>query len=387
MKRLSIIIMACALTFAGYAQKKPKINKANKARENGELAEAKEIIDAAIEHEKTKDDGKTWYYRGLIYATIDTISNEQYSTLTDNALEEAMEAFRMADSLGEEGKDYFLTGEFGLPITKTQQIDGYYSYYYNRAVGAFQDSDFQNAVDAFAKSYYIIPEDTNAYINAAYAAHNGELWDAAKKHYRLALDKGAESKDLYYNFVNILSAVDKDNEKSLEVINEGLDKFPNDGVLQKNRINVLIGLEKIDEARADLIKAIEAEPDNANLHFTLGVLWEELDSLDKAAEAYKAAIAVDPDHFESNFNYGVILINKANETIKERNNLGMSKADQRKAKELGPKIMENLKEAMPQWERVYEIKPDETQAIETLAYIYTQLDMPEKANEMQEKLD
>jgi len=387
MKRTYIIMMALVVSLAGYAQKKPKITKANQARENGDLAEAKAIIDAAIEYEKVKDDGKTWYYRGLIYATIDTTSNEQYASLSDNALEEAVAAFNKADEIDPEGKGYYVTGMMGIPVLKEQQISNYYSYYYNKAVMAFQDSEYQTAVDAFEKSYYIVPDDTNAYINAAYAAHNGQLYDAATKNYRLAIDNGATSKDLYYNYVSILTSALDDKEAALAVVDEALGKYPSDGTLQKNRINLLINMGKIDEARSNLEQAIESEPDNANLYFTLAVINDELKEQERAIKAYLKAIEIDPNHFEANFNYGVILINQANETIKESNSLGMSKADQKKARELEPVINQKLKDALPQWEKVHEINSSDRTAMETLAYIYTQLKMKEKANAMNKKLD
>ena len=52
MRTLFTLLLA-AICVVGYAQKKPKINQALTALEDGELAEAKSIIDAAIEHEKT----------------------------------------------------------------------------------------------------------------------------------------------------------------------------------------------------------------------------------------------------------------------------------------------------------------------------------------------
>lgn len=387
MKRTYFILMALVLCTASYAQKKPKINKANQAREQGDLAEAKSIIDEAIVYEKTKDDGKTWYYRGLIYATIDTTSNEQYAGLADNALEEAMKAFQKADEIDPEGKSYYTTGQFGIPVLKAQQVENYYSYYYNKAVVAFQDSQFQEAVDNFEKSYFIQPADTNAYINAAYAAHNGELYDAAIKNYQLAIDKGANSKDLYSNYVNILASVKKDNDKALEVVEKALEAYPADNELSKTRINLLINSGKTEEAKNNLEKAIEAEPDNVNLYFTLGVLNDELGESEKAIAAYKKGLAVDPDHYETNFNYGVILINEANDVIKESNSLGMSKADQKKARDLEPVIVEKLKQALPQWEKIYEIRPEDRTAMETLAYIYTQLNMKDKAAKMNALLD
>lgn len=382
MKRILIVLLAITVSFAGYSQKKPKINKANRAREKGELAEAKEIIDAAIEHEKTKDDGKTWYYRGLIYATIDTTSNEQYNNLSDNALQEAMEAFRKADELNDKDSEYYITNDIGLPVAKPQQLNNYYSFYYNQAIEAFQNSQFEEAVANFEKSYTIFPEDTNSYVNAAYAAHNGELYDKAKENYRKAIDAGAVNKDLYNNYANILLTVDKDQDKALEVINEALEEFPEDGALAKARINILIEQGKIDEARQSLESAIEDEPDNANLYFTLGVLNDELDKRERAIEAYKKAIEIDPDHYESNYNYGVVLINQANDAIKERNNLGLSKADQKKARDMEPLITKKLEAALPQWEKIYELKPEDQTAQETLIYLYEQLDMKDKAKKI-----
>merc|ERR1712000_252064 len=130
-------------------------------------------------------------------------------------------------------------------------------------------------------------------------------------------------------------------------VDTALEVFPTDGALIKNRINLLIQLEKVEEAKTDLKKAIESEPENTDLYFTLGILLDETGDLEGSKEAYKKAIAITPNHFESNYNYGVILINEANEIIKEVNNLGMSKADQKKADEMQPKIKEKLKEALP----------------------------------------
>lgn len=388
MRQFYVTVLACLLTFAGYGQKaeKPKINKANMAREKGDLAEAQRIIDLATDYEKTKDNGKTWYYRGLIYATIDTTSNAEHAGLSDNALQIAMESFNKAKEMGD-ASDYYINNDFGLPVLMGQQIDAYYSFYYNQGVNAFGASEYETAVSAFESSYAVLPTDTNAYINAAYAAHNGELFEAAKKNYRAALDNGAKAKDLFYNYVNILSSIDKDTESALQVVAEGRELYPADGTLAKNQINMMIQSGQIEEARTNLEKAIESEPDNPNLYFTLAAMHEQLEDEDAAVGAYQKALEIDPNHFESNFNMGVILIDRANQVIKERNNLGVSKADLAKAREMEPLIDQKLKDALPQWERVYEVRPTEKSAIETLRYIYSQLKMNDKAEEMQNVLD
>lgn len=388
MKQLYVFLLACFIGFAGYSQKekKPKINKANSLREKGELAEAKAIIDAATQHEKTKDDGKTYYYRGLIYATIDTTSNAEHAALSDNALSIAMESFNKAKAMGE-ASSYYVNNDIGLPILLAQQIDGYYSYYYNIGVTGFSDGEYEKAVGGFENSYLIFPTDTNAYINAAYAAHNGELYDAAKKNYQASIDNKAISKDLYYNYINILTSIDNDNEKALEIVRKGREIYPTDATLAKNEINMLIQLDRIDDAKTNLEKAIEAEPDNPNLYFTLASMYEQLEDEEAALNAYRNALKVDPNHFESNFNMGVMMIDRASEVIKQRNDLGVSKADLKKASALDPIIDQKLKDALPQWEKVYEVRPTEKSAIETLRYIYTMLKMNKKADEMQNALD
>ncbi|MEP4595690.1 MAG: tetratricopeptide repeat protein, partial [Cyclobacteriaceae bacterium] len=305
MKRSILLTAILAISIAGFSQKKPKINKANSLREKGDLAEAKAIIDDAVEFEKIKDNGKTWYYRALIYATIDTTSNAEKAALSDNALEEAVAAFAKANELGDPDKEYFITNDLGLPVSQSQQEDTYYSYYFNTAIEAFEAQEFQTAVDQFYKSAQVKAGDTNSFKNAAYAAHNGELWDAAVKGYSDAIDAGAKSLDMFLNLVSIQSTVKEDSEAALAAVRRGREVYPLNSDLAKNEINLLIKLDQVEEAKNNLEAAIADEPDNTNLIFTLAAMYEELDQEDKAMEAYNQALEVDPNHFESNFNKGV----------------------------------------------------------------------------------
>ena len=54
MRKSYLFVLAALIVVSAYSQKKPKINAANSAREKGELADAKAIIDEAIVHEKNK---------------------------------------------------------------------------------------------------------------------------------------------------------------------------------------------------------------------------------------------------------------------------------------------------------------------------------------------
>jgi tetratricopeptide (TPR) repeat protein len=174
--------------------------------------------------------------------------------------------------------------------------------------------------------------------------------------------------------------------------------YPDDNDLSRSEISLLIQTGKTEEATQNLAKQIEAEPDDPNLYFTQGILNEELAAatedeamkatyMEKARASYMKAIEVDPTHYNSQYNIGVMIIQEANEVIKERNNLGVSKEDLKRADELAPVIDEKLKAALPQWEKIYELKKDDQATLETLQYLYTQLKMYDKVEEIMSKLD
>src|SRR5262245_9514055 len=128
MKRIILIVLMLVSAFA-YAQKpvKPNLNKALASWQAGKLDEAKEMIDAATTYEKTMNDGKTWYYRGLIYASLDTTSNEKYKALEANALKVSLESFKKADEMATGGKEYFINDPANLMAaaenTKPRQLE------------------------------------------------------------------------------------------------------------------------------------------------------------------------------------------------------------------------------------------------------------------------
>ncbi len=250
MKRIIVFVLALFVVGVSYAQKqkKPKINAAEKARSEGDLGTAKEIIDLASEYEKLKDDGKTWYYRGLIYATLDTTSNPQFQNLANDPLKIAMESFAKADELGGD-KEYFLTAPNGLPITQTQQITGLWGHYLNQGVQAYNAEDSENAYKYFQKTTVVQPKDTTGHIYAASVAQGMEKYDLALEHYETLLnDLDYTSKPLFYSMVDIEGTVNDNTEKALEVIRRAKEVYPNDKEFAKSEINALIKLDRVEEA-------------------------------------------------------------------------------------------------------------------------------------------
>lgn len=388
MKRILFVLALAVISSAGFGQKKPKINAAEKALVDGNLAEAKEIIDQASEFEKIKDDGKTWYYRGLIYAALDTTQNAEYQNLAQDPLQEAMRSFAKSDELNSGKNEYYTTDQLGLPITKSQQISTLWAYYLNQGVENYQAQNLEEAVNYFEKTTVVQPEDTTGYIYAASAAQIMEDYDRAAKHYyTLINDLDYHSEDVYNALLYIETQINKDDEKGLEIARQAKEQFPNNTGFAKTEINILIKSGKSDEALANLEKALAAEPNNPDLWFSLGVMYEETGNSAEARKAYEKSVEADPNYYNGNYNLAVIRYNEAVDLIKERNNLGISAADQKKAKEMGDQINAKLQEALPQWEKVNELVPNDTQTLETLQYIYLQLKMNDKAEAVADQLD
>ncbi len=71
MKKLFVTLLFCGAGFASMAQK-AKVNSADEYLKSDKIDQAKADIEAALAHEKTKDDAKTWYVKGKIYEALAT---------------------------------------------------------------------------------------------------------------------------------------------------------------------------------------------------------------------------------------------------------------------------------------------------------------------------
>ena len=151
MKRVLLILFLIPLMAVAQKAVKPNLNKALAAFKEGKLDEAKEIIDLCTTYEKTMNDGNTWYYRGLIYASIDTTSNEAYKNLAPDAFNVALESFAKADQMAKEGKEYNIADANGFPILKSQQIPVWANTYLNKGAGLYQEDDLDGALANFEK--------------------------------------------------------------------------------------------------------------------------------------------------------------------------------------------------------------------------------------------
>ena len=346
------------MAVTAFAQKtpKPNINKALDAFKKGKLDEAKTIIDMATTYEKTMNNGDTWYYRGLIYAALDTTSNAAYQGLATEPLKTAMESFEKADQLAKAGKEYSITGPDGfIPILKPQQLEGLANYYLDRGMKKFQhEEDYEASLKDLDKTTLIFEKgmktygnDTLTYFVQGLANNAAEHHDAAIEAFNKYFEKGGKSKDAYISLYQIYSGPKEDKQKALEIIQKGKAQHPGNPDFPQQEISLLIELNKIDEAKGNLERAIEKEPENAIAHFQLGYVNDQLGNLEEARKNYQNSLKYDPSHFLSQYLLANTYLVPVDKTTKEINALGISQADQKKKPALIQRRVKESEVAIP----------------------------------------
>jgi hypothetical protein len=388
MKRILflLLILSSAATFA-QKQAKPNLNKALTAWKEGKLAEAKEIIDAATTYDKTMNDGKTWYYRGLIYATLDTTSNEQFKSLEPQALKVSMESFAKAKSMGKAGSEYFIQDANAMPVTQAFQLENLANYYLDKGLKAFQEeADNPKSLQLLAKSKQIFESgnltpyrnDTLAYYVEALVAQQSDSLDLAIEDANLYLEKGGSSKDMYSVLYQIYySGPKEDRNKAIEVVRKARAKFPTNPDFPKMEIGLLIDIGKIEEAKSGLIEAIKKEPGNKILHFYLGYANMKTENNLEARKAFEEALKIDPAYWEAQYYYANTFLVDVDKTSKELSATPSSAAYSKKRSELVQKRVKESEIAIPHLEKTEQMQaPDKDSQIEVLQklaqlYYYT----------------
>ena len=379
MKKIALLFLMVGLVGFSYAQKKekpPKVPKAKLALENGELAEAREIIDRAIVYEKTKDNTDTWFTRAQIYQAIATSENPIIGQ--QEAYKIAGESYRKITEIGKENDLLVLQANNNYQSVWSETLNSGYS--------KTQASEYDAANVIYDNVKAFAPEDTTVYFYAGYNAQQMGDIDMSLDNYKTMIDLGSTNIDVYTTVIYLLRAEKEDNEAALDFAQKARETFPDNQNLAKEVINLLILTGKVDEAKEKLASAIEAEPDNGNLYYNLAYIYDQEGDRENAAEAYKNAVEADPEYFDAYFNLAVLYYNNAAEILKDANNMDLN-TYQKEGPALEAKARKEFEIALPYLEKAAELKPEDTTVLETLQTVYSQLKMNDKAEEIYNKLD
>ncbi len=376
MKKLVLFGLFGFLAISVFAQNSA-VNKANAAIPKGDFAEAKELIDLAIVHEKTMDKGRTWYVRGLVYNGIIASEDPEVQALDDDAATKAFESFSKVKEFEKEGSNYYTLTEI--------QEGQLYSNVYNKGAADYQAEEYMAAYKSFNELTMINPKDTIGYIYAGYCAEAADEYDLALEQYYALMELDDCPKNIYSQTLVILEQQKDDLEKALEITALAMERYPDDQTFDKTQIALFIKMDRTDEARSALEEALKAEPENANLWYNLGYLYGEVGEFDKSVDSYQKSIDADPSYIDSYINLAYGYTEKAKVIRKEAMDMDI-KTYRERGKPIEAAADVYYKLALPVLEKAAEIQPEDEAILESLSGLYVRLKMNDKAKVISDKL-
>lgn len=374
MKKIAILLgLSLLITMSVQAQKN-KRTSAYMYNKNGEYAKAKEAIDAAVLHEKTMKDPKSWMYRGEIYYNIQ--DNGLSELLASDAVDVAYESLMKAKSFDEKG-------------TYTDEINLYLSNlaiaYFNRALAAFQAEDYITAVNDFETNFKIAESmgrfDTITAFNIGMAGVYGENPEVAAQYLELCLENDYRDPRVYKYYSKSVKQLG-DTVRAIEVVEEGRIIFPEDLSLMLELAQIYLETGQNDKLRDALLAAIEADKENANLYLILGQTYDNDGDYENALTNYQKSIDLGGENANVYYNIGAIYSNQGKAYLDDANNLPLDKV--KEYEELVEKGNVELERAMPYFENALNYNPDDKDSKLALKNIYIQLKMNDKLKSLNE---
>lgn len=433
-KKLSILFACLFITIVSTAQKSNIQSAINYLKEN-DIANAKKMIDEAVNNESTKTSAKAWLLRGVINQAIATpgefmpkltfMLNENLYNIdlasanalkgtSPNAYGEAIESYKKALSLDPKyNKDEIFPLFAGLIYLG-----------YNNGITQMNSSKFQDAIQSFGDAISVSNIDNgkplkgNPGIDTIIA--NTKLYQA-NSYYQTGKEEEAlpmleeaiknpltQSPDVYVMITDVYER--KNNEaKWLETMKLAKAKYPNDKRILNNEINYYLKSGKGEESIAKLKEGIAADPSKVDLYIILGQTYynmanptdkdgKQLPSPANAKELeenaltnYAKAMELDGKNSYAQFYTGIVHYNTAKVMTDE-----MNKADDKKYKEIEPKRNAKIEQAIPFLLKAKTLIEAEgvnegnklmyKQVLSGLAQSYMVTDKAEKSTEMQNLL-
>lgn len=335
------------------------------------LQTAKEAIDAAVVHEKTKDLAETWTYYSLVYASLAVDQkSEEHAT-------KAAEGIIKAKQLDTDKKN-------ASNINVAEQ--NLYSFNFNHGVGFWDKKEYKQAYDAFSKALNYMPGDTTLTYYAGLAAIQNNDYQNGIEKYKQLLDKKTYSqhKAVLVDLPKLYLSL-KDTTSALEYAALAAKEYPaeKDAVIQNIELNLIVGNEA--KIITEIENQIAKDGKNKNLYYYLGIAQSANNNADKAYEAYKKAIEIDPNYNDANLNAGVVLMNAIREQLQKVNDDKTLSNSQYTAKVA--ELKEKIKPAEAHFLKVIETDPKNESALKGLKGLYDFLQLEDKGKAIQEKLD
>ncbi len=323
MKKIALMLALVVIGYTAGAQSL-NVSSAREAQNRGYFDKAKKLIDAACEHEQTRNDAKTWYYAGLIYSQIGGEAEKpksKYKNLDPDWLIKCKSAALRCKELDTE-KEYAEGNNTILSFVGNE--------YYKKAITAFNQQNWTEAMSLCDESIKIFNEcgkkeyASESYLLAGKAAFNAQNNEAILKYLKPLVRTRSKDAFVYRTLFDIY--------KSSSDTNEAIKVAQNYAKAAKDDYNANMMLAEayllkgnLEEGNAEIQKALDKTGDKPEVHASLlaaaGAVFEGVNDFANAETRYKESLTALPNQFLANFGLGKMLYNRAVDKLNEANNV------------------------------------------------------------------
>lgn len=405
MRKITLIVALIGLSIAANAQS-VKLQSAISDLRNGRLNKAKANIDAAAEHEDTKNDPKTWIYRGLIYCQLGAPDvKDKYKGLCDNCFEVAYEAALRCKELDQ-------TNEYKELNNSVFQAVG--AAYYNSTVDLYTAASKNNDTNlyrqAMRKAEEVIKIGNNigdkksasdAYWIAGLSAEMLKDVAAIEKYYKVLVRQKTDKERVYKALFEIYRS-QNDTTKALNIASTySTRNQPNDFKSHLLMSTAYLWVGNVDKAKESANTAIEkvsASSDSVKglVYCQIGNILNDAKEFELAQQNFNNALALsnagDIVKFEANQGLGILYYNEAANYIEAANAVPMTD-ETGKYDELMNKSKEQFKLAIPHFTTSMKMVENDkyriqqyVQALRALKTIYARLEMTDQLPDITNRL-
>lgn len=426
MKKFITLLVAFLISTATFAQKN-ELKAAKKALDSNNYTETLNIL-KNVEPllNGAKDKYKTEYYFLLgksLYA----------NGTTPEKFVEAAKAFDTLIDLEKSGTNKYTSDVTAIINTMVGKVAERANKSYNEAVSLNQNVElkdntetlFSEAAKDFEKVYALSARDTAFLQNSALAYFFAKDYNKSLENYNKLKELNYTGKSTLYMAKSVVSGqkisyatkkeMDKqvklklavepevdvresqrnaiiqmiaknyialeDNENALAAINEAQAANPDDYGLLVDEANVYFAMGDNLKFKDKLEEAVQINPTDPMLHYNIGVMKMELEDIEGAISSFIKATELRPDYTDAYNNIGAVILKKAEPIVEEMNR---NLSDFNKYDKLQAKQMEVYREALPYYEKAYELDSSRISVVQTIMGIYENLEMSEKAQELRE---
>ena len=407
----SIFLAALVLVGAGCFAQKANVNKARGLAdaETPDFAGARSAIAEALQNDETKDLANTWYvagyigykefYNGNLKRQIGQhLDVNQWGAAVYESLNYWNKAYELAliPTIDKKGNEKYDTR---TPKNIVPKVVEYFQQQPLIIAGftAYENNDPSTAYDMFM-AHCNIPElpmmqntpaeaakllcDSSYYTCLYYAgrfAYEAQRYDdaiiALSKMNTEKANANALRKEIIYanEYIYQIYMEQGDTAKAVESIKSSINLFPEEPWFMQNLINLYINSGQEDKAIEYLDLAISREPNVGQYYNSKGSILARIGRFEESFKAFEQAISIEPNNalFLETLGFAYVdLGNKLNDDA-----IYYDAKEYAKAKVEIDKAYQN---ALPYFEKAYELEPDNYDFKRSLRSLYYRLGMNDK---------